>query len=172
MSFNARNAAFPFYSEFNSLCSYVNCWDHETDYIYLNCSGLKGECLFCYYLYFHFNGGYFTGSHLTRMLVVANLNNTKWCKKPENDWNPGIWVIIWEYSVRAIQWITTWQGLDGFQKSLHPWALDESSHSIGRVNGAMTPSRLFTNVTVILRRFSIWCSIHRFTSATVSVIWL
>ena len=25
---------------------------------------------------------------LTLMLVVANLANTKWCKKPENDWNP------------------------------------------------------------------------------------
>ena len=30
-----------------------------------------------------------------------------------NDWNPGTWVLIWEYSVRAIQWISTWQGLDG-----------------------------------------------------------
>ena len=33
----------------------------------------------------------------------ANLTNTKWCKKPENDWNPGIWVLIWEFSARAIQ---------------------------------------------------------------------
>ena len=39
-------------------------------------------------------------------------------KKLKNDWNPGIWVLTWEYSVRAIQWIPTWQGLDVFQKSL------------------------------------------------------
>ena len=32
-------------------------------------------------------------------------------------WNPGICVIIWEYSLRAIQWVPTWQGLD-FQKYL------------------------------------------------------
>ena len=37
-------------------------------------------------------------------------------------------------SVRAIQWIPTWHGLDGFRKSLRPCALDESSLSIGRVN--------------------------------------
>ena len=36
--------------------------------------------------------------------------------------------------MRAIRWIPTWQGLDGFQKSLHPCALNESSLSIGRVN--------------------------------------
>ena len=66
-----------------------------------------------------------------------NLVNTKWCKKPENDWNPGIWVLIWESSVRAIHWIPTWQGLDGFQRSLRPCALDRSSLSIGRVNPSM-----------------------------------
>ena len=37
------------------------------------------------------------------------------------------------YSARAIQWISTWQGLDVLQKSLHPFALDDSSLSIGRV---------------------------------------
>ena len=40
-------------------------------------------------------------------------------KNLKNDWNPAKWVHIWEYSARAIQWITAWQGLDGFQKSLH-----------------------------------------------------
>ena len=30
------------------------------------------------------------------------------------DWNPGIWVLIWEYSARAIQSIPTSQGLDGY----------------------------------------------------------
>ena len=68
-------------------------------------------------------------SPLTLMLLVANLANTKWCKKTEkNDWNPGI--LIWHYSERDFQWIPTWQGLDGFQKSLHPCDLDESSLSI------------------------------------------
>ena len=46
----------------------------------------------------------------------------------KNDWNSGI--LIWEYSVRVIQWIPTWQCLDGFNLC----ALDESSLSIGRVN--------------------------------------
>ena len=48
----------------------------------------------------------------------------------ENTWNPGKWVLISQYSVRAIQWIPTWQDFDGFQKSLPPCALDESSLSI------------------------------------------
>ena len=38
------------------------------------------------------------------------------CKTLENDWNPGTWLLIWEWSVRAIQWIPTRHGLDGFQK--------------------------------------------------------
>ena len=67
------------------------------------------------------------------MLLVANLASRKWCKKLKNDWNPGKWVLIWEGSGRAVQWIPTWQGLDGFQRSLHPSALGESSLSIGRV---------------------------------------
>ena len=37
---------------------------------------------------------------LTLLLLVANLVITKWCKKAENGWNPGIWVLIWGYSVR------------------------------------------------------------------------
>ena len=69
------------------------------------------------------------------MLLVANLANTKWCKKNTiNDWSPGIWVLIWEYSASAIQWIPTWPGLDGHRKSLRPCALDKSSLSTGRVN--------------------------------------
>ena len=54
-------------------------------------------------------------------------------KKLKNDWTPGTLVLIWEYSSRAIQWIPTWHALDGFQKSLHPYDLIESSLSIGRV---------------------------------------
>ena len=34
----------------------------------------------------------------------------------ENDWNPGTWVLIWVYSAGAIQWVPTWQGVDGFKK--------------------------------------------------------
>ena len=65
---------------------------------------------------------------LTLMLVVANLADTKWCKKKPEKWLIlGTSVLICEYSARAIQWIPTWQGLDGFQKSLRLWL------SIGRV---------------------------------------
>ena len=72
---------------------------------------------------------------LTLMLLVANFDNAKLHKKAKkNDWKPGIWVLIWEFSARAIQWIPTWKGLDSFQKSLWLCALDESSFSIGRVN--------------------------------------
>ena len=54
--------------------------------------------------------------------------------KPYWKWlKPWHMVLIWEYSARAIQWIPTWEGLDGFQKSLRYYALDESSLSIGRV---------------------------------------
>ena len=52
----------------------------------------------------------------------------------EKDWSPGTWVLIWKYSVTVCQWIPTWQGLDGFQKSVCPFALDESSVSIRKVN--------------------------------------
>ena len=62
----------------------------------------------------------------------------------ENDWNPGTWVLIRENSARAIQWVPTWQGLDGFQKSLRPCTLDESSLSIGRVN-MHTMNTLYSN---------------------------
>ena len=67
------------------------------------------------------------------MLLVANLANTKQCKNLRNHWNPGIWVLIWKYSARAFQWIPTWQGSDGFRKSLRSCVLDKSSLSIGRV---------------------------------------
>ena len=45
--------------------------------------------------------------------------------------NPGPWVLIEKNSLRTIQWIPTWEGLDGLQKSLWPCSL-ENSHSIGR----------------------------------------
>ena len=67
------------------------------------------------------------------MLLVADLAKMIQKELLKNDWNPVKWVVIWEYSVRAIQWIPLWQGLDGLQKSLHPCDFDESSLSIGRV---------------------------------------
>ena len=70
---------------------------------------------------------------LTLMLLVVNLSNT-YEKDLQNGWNPGTWVLIWEYSARAIQWVPTCQGLDGFQRSLRPCPLDESSLSIGSVD--------------------------------------
>ena len=70
---------------------------------------------------------------LTLMLLVVNLAIAKLCKIL---WN---WLKPWqmgthlEYSVRAIQWTPTWQGLDDSQKALSPCALDKSSFSIDRV---------------------------------------
>ena len=74
---------------------------------------------------------------LTTMLLVADLPNAKWCKKPKKwlkPWQMGL--LIWEHSVRAIYWIKTWQGLYGFQKSLHLCAFDVTSLSIWRVKTA------------------------------------
>ena len=57
---------------------------------------------------------YLQGSIYWPQLVRFRCFYKKWLK---NDWNPGTWELIWEYSARPIQWIPTWQGLDGFQKS-------------------------------------------------------
>ena len=54
-------------------------------------------------------------------------------KKAEKWPKPWLVVFIWEYSARANQWIPTWQGLDGYQKSLHPCAFDKNSLSISKV---------------------------------------
>ena len=51
-------------------------------------------------------------------------------KNLKNGWNPGTWVLIWEYSGTAILLIPTWQGLDVFQKNN---SLDLSSLSIWKV---------------------------------------
>ena len=79
---------------------------------------------------------------LTLMPLVANLAITKRCKNPEKWLKPDTIALIWEVSAaRAIQWIPTQQGLDGFQKSLRPCALDESSLSIGRVKVSLCLSQ-------------------------------
>ena len=75
-------------------------------------------------------------------------------KHLENNRNPGIWAHIWEYSARAIQWLPTQQGLDGFQKYMRPCALDESSLSIGSVKNGMTLKSSFWQGTF---HAGIWC---------------
>ena len=45
-----------------------------------------------------------------------------------------MWVLLYTYSARVIQWIPTWQGLDGFKKYLRHCALDKSRLSFRRVN--------------------------------------
>ena len=47
------------------------------------------------------------------MLLVANFTIQNGAK---NYWNPGMWVLIWECSARAFQYIPRWQGLDGLKK--------------------------------------------------------
>ena len=64
-------------------------------------------------------------------LIWSIQNNAKIL---ENCWNPGRWVLIWEHSARAFQWVPTQHSCDDFHKSLHSCALDESSLRIERVN--------------------------------------
>ena len=68
--------------------------------------------------------------YLALMLLVAYWANTKWCKKTEK--MSETLAHSSESTHHAIQWIPTWQGLDNFQKSLHPSALGGSRISIGR----------------------------------------
>ena len=49
---------------------------------------------------------------LTLILLVAKLANTKNAKILKIYRNPGIWLLIWEYSMRAIHWVPIWEGLD------------------------------------------------------------
>ena len=44
------------------------------------------------------------------------------------------WLQSWHLGTHHFQWIHTWKGLGGFQKSSHPCAVDKRSHSIGSVN--------------------------------------
>ena len=69
---------------------------------------------------------------------------------------------MWDYSARAFQWIPTWQGLVGFQRSLHSCALDGSSLSIGRVkkihyNDSHLPNKAFNHKNW---RFVVWILRH------------
>ena len=81
--------------------------------------------------------------------------NTKWCKKVKNDWNPGKWVLIWEYSARAFLWVPTWQGLDDFQISVCPDALDKSSLCIGRVKKILNLGYFMQAVPVLYQAINL-----------------
>ena len=89
-------------------------------------------------------------------------------KKLKKDWNLCIWVLIWEHPVKVIQWIPTWQGLDGYQKMLHPCALDESSLRIGNVEriGEFQP---FSFMTFISNRIMIFDSCD--TQFSTQLLW-
>ena len=88
-------------------------------------------------------------------------------KSCKNDWNTVTWVLIWEYSARAIQCIATWQGLDGFWKSLHSCTLDKSSLSIRRVKAyhrllfCHFPIFVLTEKQFILIPFDLNCPMDR-----------
>ena len=111
---------------------------------------------------------------LPLMLLVANLTKAKWCKIPENDWNNATWVLIWEYSERAIQWIPTWQGLDGFLCILVLWmkvasALEGSSMRTGELLTSV--SSLQVNVCVwesLWQEWNSFCSSLPFCRSTPS----
>ena len=90
----------------------------------------------------------------TLMLLVA--------KNLKNDRNLGTWVLIWEYSARAFQWIPIWQGLDVFQKSLHLCALDKRSCSIERVK--------MDSCSVALLRWQWWSKVGSCSPTWLAVI--
>ena len=117
---------------------------------------------------------------LILILVVADLVNTTWWKKQlKNDWNPVKWVLIWEYSARAIRCTPTWIGLDGFQKSSHPCALGESSLRIGRVNGpysqlfrkALLVDQLWLVSEVVIQPFQWMLRLLSFKAQGGKVVW-
>ena len=104
------------------------------------------------------------------MLLVANLANTRWCKILWNDWNTGKCPLTWEYSVRAIQWVPTSQGLDGFQKYLRPCALDKSSRSVGRVK-TISQERVQIGLLLCIWKMYIWMSVRRSLGSVLAADW-
>ena len=78
-----------------------------------------------------------TGSHMSQSIPPLPLNGVPnpyaaggWFGKYKMHAKnmkliPGTLVFIGESSARAFQWIPTWQGLDDFQKSLHPCAFGQ-----------------------------------------------
>ena len=92
---------------------------------------------------------------------MANFEKYKMMQKTwKINWNPGEWVLIWEFSAIAIQWIPTWQGLNGFQKCLHPCALGKRILSIGRVKfGLSKISESICPVMMYVFTHLSWCPI-------------
>ena len=91
------------------------------------------ELLFCPFVfeYMHiWNEMNYKKKHLIEKLTTSSKCIGYWRLNLKNVRNPGSWVLIWEYTARAIQWIPTGQGLDDFQNSLRSCALDETSLSI------------------------------------------
>ena len=82
--------------------------------------------------------------YLSIMLLVVNVADTNWGKTLKITET-----LAYGYSskstlsVKAIHWIPTWQGLDGFQKSLRFCALDKDSLGTGRVNIYFLPLPVF-----------------------------
>ena len=113
-----------FYFPPNSNLVHKNCIDYIEEGKYNIVYALATLKLLIFHdWYFSSTLWYRNFNNLTLALLVANLVNRKLSeKKLRNDRSPGTWVLIWEYSSRAIQWIPTWQGLGVFQKSLHPCA--------------------------------------------------
>ena len=81
------------------------------------------------------------------LLIWPIQNDAK--KNTKNHRNLGTLVLIWGCSVRAIQWIPTWQGSDGFLKSLLYYSLDKRSLSYP-MNTNMTGVRWFSKIFALL----------------------
>ena len=74
-------------------------------------------------------------NNLARRWIIWPIQNDS--NNLKNGWNLGTWVLIWEYSARAIHWIERWQGFYVFQISLHPFTLDESIFNMCRYRKAL-----------------------------------
>ena len=77
------------------------------------------------------------------MLLVANLANTKWCKKAEKWLKPRqMGTHLRVLSESSPMNTNMWQGLDDFQKYLRSCVWDNSSLRIGRVKTILTAGHL------------------------------
>ena len=91
------------------------------------------------------------------MLVVANLANTKWCKKPEK------WLKPWQMGThrRAIQWIPTWQGLEEFLCILVPLTLEGLKNSTMWHSVYIAPLTTYARGGRSCERFSGYKTVNR-----------
>ena len=102
---------------------------------------------------------------LTLMLLVANLANIKWCRKP------GKWLKHWQMGthLRVLSEIfpmnTNKIGFRWFQKHLHPCALEESSLSIGRAKFWLLAQKCkseYTHKNILLSTSIVWQSLYTY----------